>query len=223
MKRGRIFSFEGPEGCGKTRSREFLSNYLISNSYETLTFREPGGVALSEKIRDLLKNPTYDFHMDDIAELLLFSSARAQLIHEKIIPELKAGKIILLDRFYDSTTAYQGYANGMNLEEIMFINNLATRGIKPDITFLFEPHPRFNMDQIDVREFGQKDRIEMKGENYQRKVWEGYLKIAENEPLRVKKIPYIGGVPGETKEDVEGNMQKKYSILLGHIMPLLEK
>lgn len=172
-----LISFEGIDGCGKTTQIELLKNYFKKNKITYYVFREPGGTELSEKIRSLLLHEAGE--IDPVTELLLFSSARSQLISEKVIPILKKGEIVILDRFYDSTTAYQGYGRGSSdIEHINTLNKIASHNTIPDLTFYLKIDP----DLANKRTAqNQKDRMESSGREFFSKVCSGYDEIAKNE------------------------------------------
>lgn len=169
-----LISFEGIDGCGKTTQLGLLYDRLLGNGVETLALREPGGTDVSEAIRSLLLDTQNQ--VDPVAELLLFSAARAQLVGERIRPALEKGMDVLLDRFYDSTTAYQGYGRQqLTVQAIDEINGVATGGLVPDITFYFD----VDIDTaLARRSGGQPDRMERSGEDFFRRVREGYLALA---------------------------------------------
>lgn len=171
-----LISFEGIDGSGKSTQIQLLKNYLQNSGKTINVYREPGGVSISEKIRDILLNPELD--IDPIAEMLLFSSARAQLVAEKVLPDLKAGKTVILDRFYDSTTAYQGYGRAViDIEKVHQINEIASLGRAPDITFYL----RLSWEESKQRTMHlEDDRMEKAGEDFFRKVIKGFDELAEN-------------------------------------------
>jgi len=172
-----LVTFEGIDGCGKSTQIELLKHFLDERGKEYQLFREPGGTALSEQIRELLLHSTDA--MDPVTELLLFSAARSQLISEKVTPFLEQGHVIILDRFYDSTTAYQGYGReSADPKKIIELNRIASHGIVPDLTFYLKLDPeiaalRTNSDV--------KDRMEKAGLEFFRKVSYGYDRLAEQE------------------------------------------
>ena len=135
--KGLFVTFEGIDGCGKTTQIELLSSDLKAEGIPYILIREPGGTLIGEKIRTILLDKA-NTGMDERTELLLYEAARAQIVKEKIIPELDAGKVVICDRFFDSTIAYQGYARGLKLQDVDFLNNWSAYGIKPDITFLLD-------------------------------------------------------------------------------------
>ncbi len=169
-----LINFEGIDGCGKTTQLGLLLDRLLGNGYDTLALREPGGTDVSEAIRTLLLDDKY--HVVPIAELLLFSAARAQLTGERIRPALDSGQIVLLDRYYDSTSAYQGYGRQqLTLEEIDDVNRVATGGLVPDVTFYFD----VDIDVAFSRRSSQADRMEQSGRDFYQRVRDGYLALAK--------------------------------------------
>jgi dTMP kinase len=175
-----LITFEGVDGCGKTTQMQLLKNFLEENKYQIITTREPGGTAVSEKIRELLLNIKNE--INPISELLLFEAARANLIESVILPALKANKIVLSDRFTDSTIVYQGFGRKIDIEKIKFLNKITTSNIKPDITFLLD----ISLDEsLKRREKLQKDRMEASENDFLQRVIDGYREIAKAEPDRI--------------------------------------
>lgn len=175
-----LISFEGIDGCGKTTQMGLLHDRLVGHGAETLALREPGGTDVSESIRELLLDPEY--RIDSIAELLLFSAARAQLVSERIRPALEKDAIVLLDRFFDSTIAYQGYGRKIgDIAEIDAINRFATGGLMPDLTFYFD----VDIKTAALRKSGgEADRIEREGDGFFDRVREGYMALARENTHR---------------------------------------
>jgi len=168
-----LINFEGIDGCGKTTQMGLLLDRLLGNGHDTIALREPGGTDVSEAIRTLLLDDKY--HIEPIAELLLFSAARAQLTAQRIRPALHSGQIVLLDRYYDSTTAYQGYGRQqLSLEAIDEVNKVATGGLEPDVTFYFD----VDIDLAFSRRSAQADRMEQSGRDFYQRVRDGYLALA---------------------------------------------
>lgn len=182
MRNGLFITFEGADGCGKTTQLNLLKDYLTENNYDVLVTREPGAKGLGEKLRDILLN--YDGEVSDRCESFLFLADRAQHIDTIVKPAIKQGKIVLCDRHTDSTVAYQGYGRGLDIEQINKLNNIATDGLKPDLTFVFDVDIETSMCRVG----GEKDRMESSGDNFFNRVRNGYLEIAEKEPARVKVI-----------------------------------
>lgn len=172
-----LITFEGIDGCGKSTQIELLKTYLKENNLTCYVFREPGGTELSEKVRNLLLHD--DLHINPVTEMLLFSSARSELISEKVIPLLRDGEIVILDRFYDSTTAYQGYGRGsLQIEQIHTLNSIASHAVVPDITFYLKITP----EQATARTRDtEKDRMEKSGSEFFDKVCKGYDLLSEQE------------------------------------------
>lgn len=171
-----LITFEGIDGCGKTTQINNLTTYLQSKGLKVTVFREPGGTYLSEKIRDLLLYETDE--MDFRTELLLFSAARSQLVREKVIPLLKKDELVILDRFFDSTIAYQGYGrNFAQIEDIHFLNSLATYNTIPDITFYLKISTEVASERT---KNSDKDRMEKAGKAFFDRVKKGYDLLAES-------------------------------------------
>jgi len=186
-----LISFEGIDGCGKSTQIKLLREYFNKKGVEFSVFREPGGTEISEKIRSLLLHETED--MDPTTELLLFSAARSQLVAEKIIPRLKDGEIVILDRFFDSTTAYQGYGRkSAKLSHIETLNKLATHNTEPDITFYLCIDPK---EAAKRTQTGTKDRMEKAGEDFFREVCDGYDQLS-----RLKRFEVIDAT--ESQEEI---------------------
>jgi len=177
-----FITFEGIDYCGKTTQAKLLVDRLKDLGKEVVFLREPGGTVVSEKIREILLDRQH-LEMSQRAELLLFSAARTQLVSEVIRPALQEGKIVVCDRFVDSTTAYQGYGRGLALQEVTSINRIATFGTTPDLTVLID---------IEVSEISKRqraagltaDRMESAGVDFYTKVRKGYLTLAKQESDR---------------------------------------
>lgn len=181
---GCFITVEGIDGCGKSTQARLLAEDLERAGYDVLALREPGGVAISEKIRALLLDPA-NAEMSATCELLLYEAARAQLVHEVVAPALARGRVVVCDRFYDSTTAYQGYAGGVPLDAVTRANALAVGACAPDLTLVFDIDPALAAERTVSR---AQDRMEAKGIAYQQRVAEGFRAIAAAEPERVKRI-----------------------------------
>lgn len=182
MMQGLFITFEGPDGCGKTTQMKLLAEYLEKKGEEVVLTREPGGKGLGEKVREILLN--YDGEVSDRCESFLFLADRAQNIDIIVNPAVKAGKIVLCDRHIDSTVAYQGYGRGLDIERINMLNNLATNGKKPDLTFVFDVDVETSMKRVGK----EKDRMESAGVEFHNRVRQGYLELAKQEPNRIKVI-----------------------------------
>lgn len=172
-----LITFEGIDGSGKSTQISLLKEELIKRGHRVEVFREPGGTDVSEMIRGMLLNPEID--IDPITELLLFSSARSQLVAEKVLPLLKDGVIVILDRFYDSTTAYQGYGRqSIPIKQIQQINKTATHSLDPDITFYLRLSPEEAAER--TKSF-EKDRMERSGDTFFKRVFDGFEQLAQIE------------------------------------------
>ncbi len=181
MKKGLFITFEGADGCGKTTQLNLLADYL-KQSRDVVITREPGAKGLGEKLREILLN--YDEEIAPRCESFLFLADRAQHIEQIVKPAVLEGKIVLCDRHTDSTVAYQGYGRGLNLNEINYLNNLATGGLKPDLTVVFDVDIETSMARVG----SEKDRMETSGTEFFNRVRNGYLEIAKQEPERVKVL-----------------------------------
>lgn len=172
-----LLSFEGIDGSGKSTQIKLLKKYLEERNHRVKVFREPGGTSISEQIRSLLLDASQ--RIDPVTELLLFSSARSQLVAEKVLPLLKEGTIVILDRYYDSTTAYQGYGRqSIDLEKIRQINEIASHHRKPDLTFYL----RISLEEARNRTASEeKDRMERAGDDFFNNVIAGFDNIAATE------------------------------------------
>lgn len=179
---GKFITFEGGEGSGKSTIIAKLTKYFEDNKIDYIATREPGGLKVCEEIRNILKYSNEK--IGNRAELLLFSASRAELVDEVISPALIEGKIVLCDRFFDSTRVYQGFASGVPDEEIMNITHYATRNLVPDITFYLDIDPDVAFARKGGRDAG--DRIENRNTTFHQLVRKGYLKLAETEPRIVK-------------------------------------
>ncbi len=188
MKGPYFISIEGPEGAGKTtlikKISPFLKNKLDNNFLIT---REPGGVKISEEIRNLVLNKKYP-EINARTEALLFAASRAQHLAEKIIPALKAKKVVICDRFIDSSTAYQGYGRGLGYQPVYNINYFATRGLMPNLTLLLDLPSKIGLQRINKYRSNQINRIDTDALNFHKKVRQGYLKLASKNPKRIKII-----------------------------------
>jgi dTMP kinase len=182
----RFISFEGIDFSGKTTQIERLVQRLEALNYKTYVMREPGGTSISERIREILLDKKHD-QMTAVCELFLYSAARNQLIGERIVKELRAGHFVIADRYVDSTTAYQGFGRGISMTLIRDINQAATNGLLPGLTFILNIDPDETLDRISNRP-SDTDRLESAGRDFYQRVYKGYHKIAELDPMRVKLI-----------------------------------
>lgn len=203
--KGKFITFEGSEGSGKSTQANLVARYLKRKKKRVLHIREPGGVKISEAIRKILLN-VKNTGMTNACETLLYMAARSQVVEEMILPALKKGTIVLCDRFLDSTIVYQGYGNGVDRKFIRQIGKFATRGIVPDLTFLFDIETKKGLSRT-----GRiKDRIERRSLSYHNRVRKGYLQLAKKEPKRIKLIKV-----NKSKEKIQKTVQGYVDRLLG--------
>ena len=190
MKHPRFVSFEGIEGCGKTTQIALLSRYLTEQHIPHSVSREPGGTAVGESIRQILLN-SETIHLTSEAELLLFYASRSQNITERILPALKQGEMVICDRFFDASMAYQGYGRGIPLQVIEELTRLVCGSNRPEVTVLLDIAPDVGLSRARARnQSAARDeaRFEMEDVEFYRKVRAGYLEIAQREPDRVRVI-----------------------------------
>ncbi|MBC8375476.1 MAG: dTMP kinase [FCB group bacterium] len=175
-----LISFEGIDGSGKSTQCKMLYHELLDRGYGVHLYREPGGTTISEKIRDILLDREND-KMSPITEMLLYFSSRNQLITEKVLPALNRGEIVLLDRFVDSTIAYQGYGRDLSLESIRKVAEVAIGDLSPDLTILVDTPLDTAENRMDNREL---DRLEAENADFKQRTREGYLQLVNDEPDR---------------------------------------
>lgn len=188
MKKGLFITFEGADGCGKTTQIKLLTEYLKEKGYDVVLTREPGCKGLGERIRELLLN--YDGEISSVCESFLFLADRAQNVDIIVRKNVNEGKIVISDRHTDSSLAYQGYGRELDVEKIDMLNNIATSGLKPDLTYVFDIDVETSMQRVG----NEKDRMESAGREFFERVRQGYLKIAQKEPNRVKVINSVDSI-----------------------------
>lgn len=206
MKKGLFITFEGPDGSGKTTQIKRLANFLQQEQIPFIITREPGGTRISDLIRGILLNPEHQ-EMKNETEVLLYAASRAQHIHEKVIPALEEGKIVLCDRFVDASIAYQGYGLGIDIETIEQINRFATSQLEPDRTYLFDLAPEEGRKRMLLR-LGEQvtnlDRIEQKTLEYHKRVREGFHALGEKHKQRMTVVDgaqTIDAISEQIKQD----------------------
>ena len=187
MVNGTLISFEGPEGAGKSSILEAILPLLEEKEIPYITTREPGGVDIAEQIRQVILDPDHT-SMDAKTELLLYIASRRQHLVERVLPALAAGKVVLMDRFIDSSVAYQGYGRGLSVEDIEWLNQFATDGLKPDLTLYFDLDVEEGLARIARNHEREVNRLDLEGLELHQKVRQGYLALAEKEPERIVKI-----------------------------------
>jgi dTMP kinase len=202
---GFFITFEGIDFCGKTTQAKKLANYLRKKGYDVLFIREPGGERISEKIRRILLSDK-NREMTSATELLLYLASRVQLTQRVIIPSLKEKKIVICDRYSDSTLAYQGYGRGLNKSIIKNLNQLASSGLSPNLTILLDVPVEISLERK-AKEKKNKggDRLEKEKFEFHQRIRDGYLKIAQKNKRRIKII--------DGRKDQEKTWQKVKSVV----------
>mgnify|MGYP003105886674 FL=1 len=187
MKKGLFIVFEGGDGSGKSTAINSIYDWFLENKIKCIKTREPGGIKIAEDIRQVIldKNNTA---MDGRTEALLYAAARRQHLVEKVIPALEDGVIVLCDRFVDSSLAYQGYARGLGVDEVMSINKFAIDGYMPDISILFDIDPKIGLQRINNNDDREINRLDLEKIDFHEKVREGYGIIYSNNKDRMIKI-----------------------------------
>lgn len=181
-KKGLFITFEGIDGCGKSTQLELVDKYLKEKKYNTVLTLEPGGSDIGKNLRQILLH--HNGYVDDVCELFLYLADRAQHIETVVLENTKKGNIVLCDRHIDSTAAYQGYGRGGDIEKINFLNDIATKNIKPDITLLFDVDVKIGQSRVGK----EKDRLEKESLEFHKRVRQGYLELAKKFPDRIKVI-----------------------------------
>jgi dTMP kinase len=205
-----FITFEGPDGGGKSTQMALLADYLTEQGYSLFRTREPGGTSISEQIRTVLHD-NKNQEMDPHAEILLYSASRAQLVAEKIRPALERGEIILCDRFFDSTYAYQGYGHGLNLDMLRSITEFATGGLKPDLTIYLDVDPDEGLRRRQKDQDGEWNRLDDMALSFHQRVHDGYLKLIDAQPerwIRIDATQPIEDVHGMIKAAVMERLAK---------------
>jgi dTMP kinase len=179
---GYFISFEGIEGAGKSTQAELLVKHLQGEGYPVKFVREPGGTPIGEKVREILADP--DLDITPLAEVLLLSASRSQLVEQFIRPQLGEGSVVVCDRFFDSTIAYQGFGRGVHLTQIREVSDMCTWGVRPDLTILIDIEPKKGLGRVRTRSVSsltRMDRLENMDLDFHEKVREGFLEIAQEE------------------------------------------
>ena len=187
MKKGLFVVVEGGEGSGKSTIIEKIYIWLRESGHECILTREPGGIKISEKIRAVILDKE-NTEMDGRTEALLYAAARRQHLVEKVIPAINSGKIVLCDRFVDSSLAYQGYARGLGIDEVFEINKFAINDCMPNVSILFDIDPEIGLERIRKNSSREVNRLDLEKIDFHNKVREGYTKIYENNKDRMIKI-----------------------------------
>ena len=187
MVSGYFITFEGGEGAGKTSILHSLAKRLKELGYDVVTTREPGGIDIAEKIRSIILNPLHTA-MDGRTEALLYAAARRQHLVEKVFPALEEGKIVLCDRFIDSSLAYQGYARDLGIDEVFSINQFAIHNAMPNLTLFFDIEPEKGLKRIAVNKDRERNRLDLENMAFHEKVYEAYQLLVKRFPERIHVI-----------------------------------
>lgn len=209
MKNGIIISFEGPDGAGKTTVLEQVLPVLQEKGYDIITTREPGGVEIAERIRDVILDVNH-VAMDNKTELLLYMAARRQHYVEKVLPALEAGKVVLIDRFIDSSIAYQGAGRGLDKDIIRRLNDFATDGRKPDLTLYFDVESEIGLARIAKNAEREVNRLDLEKLDMHKRVREGYLALTEQEKriVTIDALRELAEVVSETLHTILEQLAK---------------
>ena len=187
MKKGLFIVFEGGEGTGKTTAIESIYDWILEKGLKCIKTREPGGIKISEEIRQVILNKD-NVKMDGRTETLLYAAARRQHLVEKVIPALDEGYVVLCDRFIDSSLAYQGFARGLGIDEVMSINKFAIGEYMPDLSILFDLEPKIGLERICKSEEREINRLDLEKIDFHEKVRQGYNIIYKENMNRIIKI-----------------------------------
>lgn len=184
---GFFITIEGPEGAGKTTVMQDVFEQLQSEGYDLISTREPGGIRISEKIREIILDNEFT-EMDGRTEALLYAAARRQHLVEKIEPALAQGKIVLCDRFVDASLAYQGYARGLGIDEVLTINEFAIGKLMPDLTLYFDVDPEIGLNRIAKNNNRELNRLDVESLTFHQAVRTGYQEVVKRYPKRIQVI-----------------------------------
>ncbi|WP_455804005.1 dTMP kinase [Clostridium butyricum] len=199
MKKGLFIVFEGGEGTGKTTAIESIYDWIQEKDLKCIKTREPGGIKISEEIRQVILDKD-NTKMDGRTEALLYAAARRQHLVEKVIPALNEGYVVLCDRFIDSSLAYQGFARGLGIDEVMIINKFAIGEYMPDLSILFDLEPKIGLERISTSGEREINRLDLEKIDFHEKVREGYNKVYKKNRDRIVKINAAQSKEGVLKE-----------------------
>ncbi|BCB01899.1 dTMP kinase [Bacillus sp. KH172YL63] len=208
MTKGLFITVEGPEGAGKSTILARLYEQLLEDGVDVIQTREPGGISIAEQIREVILN-TGNTEMDKRTEALLYAAARRQHLVEKVIPALEAGKIVICDRFIDSSLAYQGKARGIGMEEVMKINQFAIEDQMPDLTLYFDIDPEEGLKRIARHSGREVNRLDLESMEFHTRVREGYQTLISQYPDRIQII--------DASKPVEAVFANAYQVLTDYL------
>ena len=207
-----FITFEGPDGSGKTTQIRLLTEWLQEQGHEVMLTREPGGTDIGGQVRTVLHDPK-NTAMDARAEILLYSADRAQHVAQRIRPALAAGQIVISDRYYDSTLAYQGYGRGLDLEMLRTITAFATRGLTPDLSLYLDISPQAGLERR--QSSGDEwNRLDAEALEFHQQVRDGYLELVKQEPARWEVVDAARSVE-EVQKDIRGLVQERLEQVKG--------
>jgi dTMP kinase len=209
--RGLFITFEGIDGCGKSTQREMLAEQLRQRGFEVVVTREPGGTVIGEDIRQVLVSDA-SVHIAPTTELLLYGAARAQHVAELISPSLEAGRVVISDRYTDSTVAFQGYGRGLDLDVVERVNRFATGGLVPDLTIVFDLDPAMARMRLGSRPVGGLlGAFDDQHADFHERMRSGYLRMAMEDPARIRVV------------DASGSAEETHSSVMALVLPKLEE
>jgi dTMP kinase len=185
VQKGVFITFEGPEGAGKTTVIKNLYKRLVDEGQKVVLTREPGGIRIAEKIREIILDNDHQ-EMDAKTEALLYAAARRQHLAEKVVPALRDGIIVLCDRFVDSSLAYQGHARGLGIDAVLSINEFAIGETMPDLTVFFDIKPEVGLARIAANDKREENRLDKESLHFHQKVYEGYQELIQRYPERIQ-------------------------------------
>lgn len=211
MMNGSFITVEGPEGAGKSTVLAVLAKRLEEDGVPVVITREPGGIKIAEQIREVILH-TENTEMDERTEALLYAAARRQHLIEKVLPALREGKVLLCDRFIDSSLAYQGKARGIGMDAIEEINAFAIEDHMPDLTLYFDIEPEEGLNRINQHKGREVNRLDLESVGFHHKVREGYLELVNKYPNRIQVVDAsrsVTAVADAAYEIVKGFLQKR--------------
>jgi dTMP kinase len=205
--KGLFITFEGGEGCGKTTLIKALTTKLQEHGIEVMVTREPGGSVIAEEIRNVILDKK-NTAMDPRTEALLYAASRRQHLKEIVMPALESGKIVISDRYLDSSLAYQGYARGIGIDEVYKINEFAIDGQMPDITFFLDLKPEEGLRRIALHRSDEVNRLDLENISFHHKVYEAYQILLRKYPERILRIDASRTIEEESKEVLDILLKK---------------